>query len=110
MYPNYLFAFAIKLFYQKYGKHANIITWQRNGNTIYANHRKESGKKPGYTMNTINFAKGMGVGLVVGSAVTIAVATSTVNQKKSGRKSNVVGKTLKTMGDIVESIGDSIGM
>lgn len=61
-------------------------------------------------MNTMNFAKGIGVGLVVGSAVTIAVASSTASQKKGGRKSNVVGKTLKTMGDIVESIGDSIGM
>jgi gas vesicle protein len=62
-------------------------------------------------MNAMNFAKGMGVGLVVGSAVGMAVASGAANQKKSsGRKNNVVGKALRTMGDIVENIGDSIGM
>ena len=58
-------------------------------------------------MNTMNFVKGVGVGLVVGSAVGMAVASP---QKKNGNKQNVVGKALKTMGDIVENIGDSIGM
>ncbi len=57
-------------------------------------------------MNTMNFAKGMGVGLVVGSAIGMAVSS----QGKTSRKKNVVSKALKTMGDIVENIGDAISM
>ncbi len=57
-------------------------------------------------MNGMNFAKGMGVGLIVGSVVGMTVAGP---QKKQTKK-NIVGRTLKTMGDIVENIGDSLGM
>ena len=61
-------------------------------------------------MNGMNFAKGVGVGIVVGSTIGMAVA-STTNQKKSPNKKNsVVGKTLRTMGDIFDNIGGSIGM
>lgn len=58
-------------------------------------------------MNSMNFAKGMGVGLVVGSAIGLAVAAPA---SKKPAKRNVIGRALRTMGDIVENIGDSIGM
>jgi len=35
---------------------------------------------------------------------------SSVENKKGGSKKNMVSKAFKTMGDIVENIGDSIGM
>lgn len=57
-------------------------------------------------MNTMNFAKGVGVGIVVGSAIGMAVASP---QKKNGKK-HVVSKALRTMSDIVENIGESMGM
>ena len=57
-------------------------------------------------MNAKNFAKGVGIGMVVGSAIGMTV--STVN-KRSYRRSKV-GKTLKTMGDIVENIGSALNM
>ncbi len=57
-------------------------------------------------MNGMNFAKGMGVGLVMGSAIGMAVSAPA----KKNQKKNMVSKALKTMGDIVENIGDSIGM
>ena len=57
-------------------------------------------------MNTMNFAKGMGVGLVVGSAIGMVVSS----QGSTSKKKNVVSKALKTMGDIVENIGDAISM
>ena len=54
----------------------------------------------------MNFAKGMGIGLIVGSVVGMTVSGP---QKKQNKKT-VVGRALKTMGDIVENIGDFIGM
>ena len=62
-------------------------------------------------MNGMSFAKGIGVGIIVGSTVSMAVASSTSKQKKyPNKKNNVVGKALRTMGEIVDNIGDSIGM
>ena len=58
-------------------------------------------------MNAKNFAKGVGIGMVVGSAIGMTV--STVN-KRSYRQRSKVGKTLKTMGDIVENIGTALNM
>lgn len=55
------------------------------------------------------FAKGVGTGIVVGSAFGMAMSASTGQSKKSS-KNNVVSKAFKTMGDIVENIGDSLGM
>lgn len=57
-------------------------------------------------MNSNNkFAKGIGLGLVVGSAIGVAVAP----RKKSG-KGSVVSKALKTMGDVIENISDVVGL
>lgn len=60
--------------------------------------------------NGMSFAKGIGIGIIVGSTVGMAVASSGSKQKPLAKKNNVVGKALRTMGDIVDNIGDSIGM
>lgn len=52
----------------------------------------------------MNFASGMGIGLVVGSAVSAAIATP----KKNNSRKSKVGKALRTMGDVVENIGSTI--
>ena len=57
-------------------------------------------------MNTRNFAKGVGVGMVVGSAIGMTVSAA----NKKGSKQHKMGKTLKTVGDIVESIGNAFNM
>ncbi len=54
-------------------------------------------------MNNANFVKGMGVGLVVGSAIGMVVAPRK-NEKTT------VGRALKAMGTVVDSIADSIGL
>lgn len=55
------------------------------------------------------FVKGVGTGMIVGSAFGMAMTSGTGESKKSS-KNNVVSKAFKTMGDIVENIGDSLGM
>lgn len=62
--------------------------------------------KGDFCMNSMNFAKGVGVGLVVGSAIGMAVS----GPNKNNKKKNMVSRALKTMGDIVENISDSISM
>ena len=57
-------------------------------------------------MNTKNFAKGVGVGMVVGSAIGMTLA---VTNKKSSRQKKV-SRTIKTVGDIVENIGNVFTM
>ena len=54
-------------------------------------------------MNKRNFYVGMGMGLVVGSA-----AMFVMRPKKSGVKT-VVGKTLKTMGEVADSVSELMG-
>ncbi len=100
-------------FYQIFGIHANIIIIR-----IIAEHTIFAIQTKGVTahsasvciMNGMNFAKGVGVGIVVGSTIGMAVASSANSQKKYPKKNNVVGKALRAMGDIVDNIGDSIGM
>lgn len=53
-------------------------------------------------MNRMTFVKGMGLGLVVGSAVGMAFAPK--------KKKSAVGKALRAMGDVVEGITDTIGL
>lgn len=55
-------------------------------------------------MHKTNFLVGMGVGVTVGS---IAVATLTTNKKNS---KNLVGKTLKTMGEVADAVSSSMGL
>ena len=57
-------------------------------------------------MNTKNFARGVGVGMVVGSAIGMTLA---VTNKKSSRQKKV-SRTIKTVGDIVENIGNVFTM
>lgn len=54
-------------------------------------------------MNKRNFYVGMGVGLFVGSSAAFAM-----RRKKHCAKS-VMGRTLKTMGEVAESISDVMG-
>ena len=54
-------------------------------------------------MHKSNFLLGMGIGVTVGS-----VAIASMKAAKKGSK-NVVGKTLKTMGEVADSISDSLG-
>lgn len=57
-------------------------------------------------MNTKNFAKGIGVGMIVGSAIGMTIISS----NKRGNRQRKVSKTIKTVGDIVENIGNVFTM
>ena len=57
-------------------------------------------------MNTKNFAKGVGVGMAVGAAMSMSI---TEMNKKNG-KQHKLSRALRTMGDMVENIGTSFGM
>lgn len=54
-------------------------------------------------MNSMDFAKGMGLGVIAGATIGMAVAP-----RKKGSKS-MAGKALKAAGEIVENITDAIG-
>lgn len=58
-------------------------------------------------MNAKNFAKGVGVGMALGTAVSMSVAAA---NKKPGSRQHKMSKTLRTMGDIVENIGNTFSM
>lgn len=51
-------------------------------------------------MNKRNFYAGMGMGLMVGSAAVLVM-----RPKKSGVRT-LVGKTLKTMGEVADSVSE----
>lgn len=57
-------------------------------------------------MSSIMFAKGMGIGMVVGSAIGMTV----VMGKKRNSNQNKIGRTLKTVSDIVDNIGTAFSM
>ena len=57
-------------------------------------------------MKKSKFLIGMGVGVTVGSLAGIAMSGS--GNKRSPK--NVVGKTLKTMGEVVDAVSSSMGM
>lgn len=52
----------------------------------------------------MRFAKGIGVGLVVGSAIGMAVP-----KKKMGH-TNGFSRALKTMGDVIENVTAAMGI
>ncbi len=54
-------------------------------------------------MNKRNFYVGMGMGLVVGGCAVYAL-----RPKRSGFKT-VVGQTLKTMGEVADSVSELLG-
>lgn len=54
-------------------------------------------------MNRKNFIIGMGMGLAVGGAVAIAARPRKRHMKSA------VGKTLKTMSEMADSISESLG-
>ena len=55
-------------------------------------------------MKKANFLIGMGIGTAVGSCLGIAMTTG-----KKGPK-NIVGKTLKTMGEVADAVSSSMGL
>ncbi|MDO4815691.1 MAG: hypothetical protein Q4A83_03685 [Bacillota bacterium] len=55
-------------------------------------------------MHKTNFLVGMGLGMAVGSC-----AGAMMKPRKKNPK-NVVGKTLKTMGDVVDAVSSSMGL
>lgn len=57
-------------------------------------------------MNTRNFAKGIGIGMAVGAAMSMSISSM---NKKNG-KQHKVSRALRTMGDVVENIGNTFSM
>lgn len=57
----------------------------------------------GKHMNQVQFAKGLGVGLVVGTTAGMMMKS----RKKSGKK--VISDAVKAVGDITETICDTMG-
>lgn len=55
--------------------------------------------------SNMNLVKGIGIGIVVGSAIGMVVSPK---GHKSSR--NVVGKTLKTMGEIIDHVTGTFSM
>lgn len=55
-------------------------------------------------MSKTNFYLGMGMGLVVGSCAGLAMR----GKKNSGAK-NALGRTLKNVGEVVDSISGAMG-
>ena len=55
-------------------------------------------------MHKTNFLWGMGIGTAVGSCIGIAM---TANKKMP---KNIVGKTLKTMGEVADAVSSSMGL
>ena len=53
-------------------------------------------------MNSMSFVKGMGIGLMVGSVVGMV---ATPNKKKFN-----MGKTLKSMGDVMDTVAGTLGL
>ena len=53
-------------------------------------------------MNKMSFVKGIGVGMIVGSAVGMVVSPR--------KHKNSLGKTIKSIGSAVESVTETIGL
>ena len=53
-------------------------------------------------MNNMSFVKGMGIGLMVGSMVGMVAAPR--------KKKFNIGKALKSMGDVVDSVASTMGL
>ena len=53
-------------------------------------------------MNNMSFVKGMGVGLMVGSMVSVAVMPK--------KKKMNIGKAIKSMGDVMDNIAGTLGL
>lgn len=57
-------------------------------------------------MNNMDFIKGIGVGVVAGA--TIGMAISPIEKKKNAK--SLAGRVLKTAGQVVENIASTLGM
>lgn len=56
-------------------------------------------------MNKKNFCIGMGIGMILCGCAAIVM-----KPKKKCRMKTAVGKALKAMGEVVDSISDALGM
>lgn len=56
-------------------------------------------------MNTTQFLRGMGLGVAVGAAISMAVAPGKCCRKKSG-----ASKAIRAMSQVAEHIADSMGL
>ena len=55
-------------------------------------------------MDNSTFLKGLGVGVVMGSAISMAVRSGKSDSK------NAWGKTIKSMGEVVENVSGVFGL
>ncbi len=55
-------------------------------------------------MKNSDFVKGLGLGMVAGASIGMAIAP------KKKRSKSVAGKALRTAGDIVENVSSALGM
>ena len=55
-------------------------------------------------MDNSNFLKGLGVGMVVGSAISMAMQGGKKQDK------NAWGKAIKSMGEVVENVSGVLGL
>ena len=55
-------------------------------------------------MTKMNFAGGTGVGILVGSAVAMAMPRRRMTRKKA------IGKALRTVGSVIENVSEAIGL
>ncbi len=53
-------------------------------------------------MNNMSFIKGMGIGIMVGSMVGMVASPR--------KKKFNIGKALKSMGDVVDNVAETIGL
>lgn len=60
------------------------------------------GVKEGESMNKMSFLKGVGIGAAMGAAVSMLAAP-----KHSKFR---IGKALKSMGDVVDNVADTLGL
>lgn len=55
-------------------------------------------------MDNTTFLKGLGLGMMVGSAISMAVKSGKNDSK------NTWGKTIKSMGEVVENVSGALGL
>jgi gas vesicle protein len=56
------------------------------------------------SVNNMSFLKGMGMGIVAGSVISMVVMP-----RKSGSK-KTIGRYLRNVGDIIENVTDAMGI
>jgi len=55
-------------------------------------------------MTKMNFARGIGVGILVGFAVGMVIPRRRMTRKKA------IGKALRTVGSVIENVSEAVGL